>query len=613
VLFRSLFSNGGFEDGSFNGWTVEHGYNYNGLTLDEGGTYPVDENVSQDDYGEVPGWLPGPWSASDNSYLPLDDSYTPASNRAFITSCTGYDEIAYLLPVVKYNAHSARVNSRDYEYHATRISQVSTIAASDRDPADNRFHIRFAWAAVLEDPGHEPYAQPYFHITLKKVSDNTVLYSQFFYSGQPGITWQDNNVSEYGWKWIDWQEVDLDVTDNVAVGDAIRIELSAADCAYGGHGGYAYLDGFRSQASATTGSTTTTGFDLRSNALGNGGCSVVTGGKGDKEWTGSVAADMAIYLALYLVPVLILRRVHGVRRRTGRTAFFLLIAAASFLIAASTAQAGQISPKTQRFHLTTDGFGAVTLDSDETLAPGKSAFVLSANYVKRPINKGNTETLTIEEDRVHNLLTLEAAGAYGITPDLEIGIDIPYNLVQSGKDAGGADITSHNIGDVRANAKWRFFSKPGMGLALVPFIVLPTGDEDVFLSQKKFSYGARLAGRYAANDRLTLLANAGLELVNGFTKDGDSPDHYSAWVQFGAGATYNLPGPARHSLVGEINGETILDAPFHNQIVTPIEWLIGYKRLIGQGVTLEVGGGRGFNKGVGAPQWRAYVGVAYLK
>jgi len=143
------------------------------------------------------------------------------------------------------------------------------------------------------------------------------------------------------------------------------------------------------------------------------------------------------------------------------------------------------------------------------------------------------------------------------------------------------------------------------------FVVFPTGDDEVFLSEKKTAYGARLAGHYAATERLTLLANAGLELVTGFTRASSSPDHYSAWIQFGAGATYNLPGRRKQALVGEINGETIADAPFHTQIVSPIEWLLGYKTQLTPGLSLQLGGGRGFNKGIGAPQWRAFAGVAY--
>lgn len=599
----ALFTNGGFEDGTFSSWTVEHGMNSTvGLTITGG--VPTAENIVHED-GTTPGYQAGGWT---------DNDYYLNQPRNFITSGTDNDAIAVILPLVKYGSHSARGNSQDYNYHATRISQQDSITSADVDPIDGRIHIRFAWAAVLEDPGHPPNAQPYFHISLTKVSDNTVLYSQFFYSNQPGLSWRSDNIALSGWKWVPWQEVDLDVTDNVVVGDSIRIELSAADCAYGGHGGYAYLDGFRSQRSAE-GGPGPTAFDLSLNALGNGGCSVAPGGNRSGGGLASIAGGLAIWLALIVAPVGLLKRLHtrrGVRGGAGLFGLFLLLAAAALLIA-SGADAGQVSPKTQRLHLTTDGLGAFTVDSGQTIGQGKMNFLLAANYVKRPLNKGNVSTLTIQEDRVHNLLTFDLEGAYGLTPDAELGFDIPYNLVQSGKDANGTDITDHNLGDIRVNGKWRFFTKPGAGLALVPFAVFPTGEDEVFLTQKKFSYGAKLAGHYAATGKLTLLANAGVELVTGWTRDGKSPDHYSAWIPFGVGATYALPGPRKQALVGEVNGETIMDKPFSNQIVTPIEWLLGYRAEVKPGWTMQLGGGRGFNKGIGAPQWRGFLGVAYLK
>ena len=151
---------------------------------------------------------------------------------------------------VRHQKYTARVNSQDGSSHASRISQEATITAGDSEGSE--FHVRFAWAAVLEDPSHDPRGKPYFHLTLKKTSDNTVLYSKFFYTGQPGLPWKKypDGINVSGWQWIDWQDVDLNVTKNVTVGDTLRIELSVADCPYGGHGGYAYLDGFRSQASA---------------------------------------------------------------------------------------------------------------------------------------------------------------------------------------------------------------------------------------------------------------------------------------------------------------------------------------------------------------------------
>jgi hypothetical protein len=131
----ALFTNGGFQEGTFNGWTLEHGSNY-GLTISGG--VPVAETVS---------WLPGPWT---------DPDYYTGLQRTYITSGIDNDFLAQALPVVKYGLYSALVNSPDWNNHASRIYQEDALAAADRDAADGRFHVRFAWAAVLRTLGIRP-------------------------------------------------------------------------------------------------------------------------------------------------------------------------------------------------------------------------------------------------------------------------------------------------------------------------------------------------------------------------------------------------------------------------------------------------------------------------
>ncbi|MFA6149092.1 MAG: hypothetical protein WC899_12875, partial [bacterium] len=296
---HALFTNGGFENGPLSsGWTVEHGFN-RGLVLTGG--VPTEEtigSVSQYDAGNVPGWMPGGWAGFTTGYGTVSDAMDN------ITTGTGSDTFITALSRVKYGLHSAVVNYNGAgyfdnlygypnfngqvgnEYRATRIWQQDTVKSSDFE--SGRAIVRFAWAAVLEDPEHPAAEQPYVHVTLRNVTQGTVLYSKFYYSNQPDITWRTDNVSSDAQSmfstilWVDWQEEDLDITDNVALGDTLRIEASAAGCAQGGHFGYVYLDGFRSRASAEGGGTTLT---LDKNGMGDGligTCGMVVGrdGKG---------------------------------------------------------------------------------------------------------------------------------------------------------------------------------------------------------------------------------------------------------------------------------------------------------------------------------------------
>ncbi len=619
---HALFTNGGFEDNTFSGWTVEHGWNYAGLTLDPDTGVPVAENIT--DYNSTPGWIPGPWTDNSSIGEYLDSYYTPYSNRAVITGGTDNDAIALILPMVKYQLHSAMVNSRDSSYHATKISQESTLAESDRDGADGRFHVRFAWAAVLEDPGHPPEAQPYFHITLKKVSDNTVLYSKFFYSNQPDntITWRSDNTSDYSWKWIDWQEVDLDITDNVAVGDTLRIELSAADCAYGGHGGYAFLDGFRSQASATGGGGTT--FTLDRDGLGGGvilgNCGMVVGQDG-KGKSGAVeeAGMIALYFGLLLLPVGILKLFHGRKRRPfEKGGIVALLIVASMLVASSAHAERLIAPKAQRFHPTTDGQGALTVDTDQTLCPGQFNVGLTLSGAKKPLDMGDIRELKIEKVVVDELYTADLLVAYGLTPDITLGLDVPYDYSRDNLNyadykingAPGVRDDVFHLGDIRLNAKFRVIDGGRYGLALIPFANFATGDRDYLLSEGKFGFGMKVAGHFDVTKPLTLYANLGAEHIGDIAASSSAPGYYTPWIQYGVGAKYLLPW-RKDSIVAEVNGETAWATPFAHSTLSPVEVLAAYRTEVAPGWTLQAGGGGGLNKGMGAPQWRAILGVAY--
>ena len=50
-----------------------------------------------------------------------------------------------------------------------------------------------------------------------------------------------NGEWDYGlWKGIPWQKAIVNLESSI--GDTIRLIVTAADCGYGGHGGYVYLD-----------------------------------------------------------------------------------------------------------------------------------------------------------------------------------------------------------------------------------------------------------------------------------------------------------------------------------------------------------------------------------
>lgn len=191
-----FFQNAGFETGDWTGWTHET-HTWQNYTP---GSYPYEKNA--------------------------------------IVSATDMDEIflnVYAIAKGYSGKWAARVNNSDNMYHISSASQTVTV------PNVSNPEIRFYWAAILEDPQHDAANQPYVDIVVVDETANTVLRTKHFYTNDPAYPgWIP--LDYWGsWKAIDWQP--LIVNLGGSIGHQVRITVTAADCGYGGHGGYVYLDG----------------------------------------------------------------------------------------------------------------------------------------------------------------------------------------------------------------------------------------------------------------------------------------------------------------------------------------------------------------------------------
>ncbi|MFA5808376.1 MAG: YncE family protein [bacterium] len=374
---------------------------------------------------------------------------------------------------------------------------------------------------------------------------------------------------------------------------------------------------------AVTVGSAPTALDLQNNGLGAGwigSCGMVVGrdGKGPMS-AGESAGMIALYFALLLLPVGILKLVHGRKRlpleKAGIVALFIV---ASMLVASSAHAERIVAPKAQRFHPTTDGQGALTVDTDQPLCPGQFNVGLTLSGAKKPLDMGDIRELKIEKVVVDELYTADLTVAYGLTPDITLGLDVPYDYSRDNLNyadfrrngAPGVRDDVFHLGDIRLNAKFRVIEGNGYGLALIPFANFATGDRDYLLSEGKFGFGMKAAGHFDVAKPLTLYANLGAEHIGDIATPSSGAGYYTPWIQYGVGAKYLLPW-RKDSIVAEVNGETSWATPYAHSTLSPLEVLAAYRAEVAPGWTLQAGGGGGLNKGMGAPQWRAILGIAY--
>jgi hypothetical protein len=136
------------------------------------------------------------------------------------------------------------------------------------------------------------------------------------------------------------------------------------------------------------------------------------------------------------------------------------------------------------YSLTTASFAAHPLITDDTGTQGKGKFQIEVN-----------SEFTYDKEREDGITTKETGGeaatilSYGITDNIDIVLGIPYQWVRV-KEDGSVIAKEDGISDVSLEAKWRFYEKEGLSLALKPGITLPTGDEDKGLGTGRITYSA---------------------------------------------------------------------------------------------------------------------------
>ena len=219
VVAVADFVDGGFESGSLGNWTVttyHRGINTfaspvedtlrDGLVLNAGGTNQTSVVTGTANESEV-------------------DSNAP---------------LRYPL----YGTKSARVNYQGSQTNTNSLKQTITITTADVDTFDDKPHVRFAVAPVLQDGTHDPTEQPYYFVNVRNLTKGTTLFHSFKYANQPGVPWkageQDGN-----WVYTEWQLVDVSPGAGLLdVSDSVEVEVIAARCQQGAHAGYVYVDGF---------------------------------------------------------------------------------------------------------------------------------------------------------------------------------------------------------------------------------------------------------------------------------------------------------------------------------------------------------------------------------
>ncbi len=239
---------------------------------------------------------------------------------------------------------------------------------------------------------------------------------------------------------------------------------------------------------------------------------------------------------------------------------------------------------------------------------------LQFNYALNPLLVKDVATNRTLARLVGEQLTADLLGSIGLFKWLELGLQLPLNIIFRGGALGFYDSkfigqgTDFGLGDLRVTPRARLWSSDfGLTVGVAVPVVLPTARQNDFMGGR-LGVQPRLLVEWS-HPRVRAVANLGANLREAQTLGNLVVGQEFAWslaaeVPFAvAGVPLAAMGGA-HGLVG-LNSIPGRD---ENHV---IELDLGLRALIAGSVSVSVAVGRGIVSSYGAPDFRVLGGVSY--
>lgn len=260
----------------------------------------------------------------------------------------------------------------------------------------------------------------------------------------------------------------------------------------------------------------------------------------------------------------------------------------------------------QTFHPAAGPYSIFTLDTSPVLGHMEPSGAVVLNYASEPLvlqPSGGDETTPFVDQQ----LAMHVLAGIGLFDIGELDVELPVYFVN---DSGFSNtpVEGGVIGDIALRPKVAILSREDfpVGLTGALDVTLPTGKQEALVGSKSVTAAPRVIADYRVAN-VTLATNLGVRIMQDSTirnvQVGDSLEY-----GFGAEAEF-LHGLLR--LGGEIYGNTELSNFFGNADESPLEGILGAKVVTHSGLSVMAGAGGGLVGGVGAPEFRGFVGLRY--
>ena len=264
------------------------------------------------------------------------------------------------------------------------------------------------------------------------------------------------------------------------------------------------------------------------------------------------------------------------------------------------------------FHPAVDGGPYFTLYGSEALAQWQWVLGTQANYAYRPFQLVDANNKRVQGIIDHAIIQ-DVYGSVGLVGQwLQLGLDVPvawWLNYQNPTVAGSPSQQKIAMGDVILNLKSEFLKLHDhrVGLALLPFVTLPTGKGLYFNGAGGVTGGGKVILEFLPVDRWNIALNAGVLARQKFVLNSTEQYHQ---LLYGLGTAVKITDNL--SAAAEFSGRARLTGLFSHKRESPTEVDGGLKYAVADtGWMVDAGGGAGIVRGSGAPTFRAFIGVDY--
>lgn len=273
----------------------------------------------------------------------------------------------------------------------------------------------------------------------------------------------------------------------------------------------------------------------------------------------------------------------------------------------------------QNFNPITSGLDFVTVHSSNTLDEGILNFGFYANHAVNTFPFYTIGQGTASQSRTEfndSLTSTDLNFGYGINDKWEVGLSLPFLIDQSVDDKGELQFgrfENSGLIEVRANTKYRFYRKDGLGLATVisanfnqiknnPYTGKDAGPTYnlEFVAHKrfpKFDLAANIGYRF--RDEGEVITGSGIDPIR------------DQFIYSFAGSYFvaKLDSKFIFEIVGQL--PTQESENFTDRSISSLESLFGVKHDYSANLALSFGGGTELAHGTATPDWRIYAGLNY--